>query len=179
MSADARQVFTLMHELAHVLLHRKSYIDDTDDLYSYQGREREANAFAGRLLVPPTALNKIDDETRPGDVSEFDAWLRPFTRRLGVSTEVILRRLLDSNRLPQNAYDGYRSWRATQPAPSESSGNRQYRHREPKHIFGDTFVSVVFDALHAKEITLAKASTFLDNLRISDVHRLEDFYAGL
>lgn len=57
--------------------------------------------------------------------------------------------------------------------------NRTYRHREPKHVFGDPFVGVVLDALHAKQITLTKASTYLDNLKISDLHQLEAFYAGV
>jgi Zn-dependent peptidase ImmA (M78 family) len=41
-----------MHELGHVLLHKTSSIDDDADLYSREGHEREANAFAGYLLVP-------------------------------------------------------------------------------------------------------------------------------
>ena len=53
--------------------------------------------------------------------------------------------------------------------------NRSYRYREPIHIFGDTFVRTVFEALQAKEITLARASGYLDNLRIQDVHELEQY----
>ena len=41
-----------MHELAHVLLHKASWIDDEADLRSTQGREQEANLFAGLVLVP-------------------------------------------------------------------------------------------------------------------------------
>jgi len=179
MAAETRQVFTLMHELGHVLLHRKSFIDDADDLYSHEGREREANAFAGLLLVPDEILALVDDRARPRDVSQYDDWLRPLTRELGISPEVVLRRLLDSNRIGQAAYEDYRHWRARQPLPAEGKGSRQHRHREPKHVFGDPFVGAVLDALHAKQITLTKASTYLDNLKISDLHRLEDFYAGV
>ena len=168
-----------MHELGHALLHRNSFIDDSEDLYSHQGRERAANAFAGLLLVPDEKLNKVDDYTKPRDVSQYDDWLRPLTRELGISPEVVLRRLLDSDRLGQTCYDNYRDWRAKQPIPEESKGTRLYRHREPKHVFGDPFVGVVLDALHAKQITLTKASTYLDNLKISDLRRLETFYAGV
>lgn len=178
MAAETRQVFTLMHELAHVLLHRNSFIDDADDLYSHKGRERAANAFAGLLLVPNEKLDGVDDHARPHDVSQYDDWLRLLTRELGVSSEVVLRRLLDSERIDQAAYENYRRWRAKQPIPVEDKGNRTWRHREPKHVFGDPFVGVVLDALHAKQITLTKASTYLDNLKISDLHRLEAFYAG-
>ena len=49
---DSQQTFTLMHELGHLLLHKTSSIDDERDLYSHRGHEREANAFAGYILVP-------------------------------------------------------------------------------------------------------------------------------
>ena len=45
----------------------------------------------------------------------------------------------------------------------------RYRNREPKHIFGDGYVRTVLDALNSRRITLAKASTYLDNLKISDL----------
>ncbi|MEO8299095.1 MAG: ImmA/IrrE family metallo-endopeptidase, partial [Burkholderiales bacterium] len=49
MASDAPQSFTLMHELAHVLLNKASWIDDEADLGATQGREQEANLFAGAL----------------------------------------------------------------------------------------------------------------------------------
>jgi Zn-dependent peptidase ImmA (M78 family) len=176
---ESRQVFTLMHELGHVLLHQSSFIDDEDDLYSYQGKEREANAFAGYLLVPDVFLELVNDGDRPDLAGQYDAWLRPYRNDWGVSGEVILRRLLDAGRLNQKRYDAYRAWKKQQSIPESEGGTRQYRYREPKHMFGEPFVQTVLDALHAKQISLAKASTYLDNLKIADVHQLEGFYAGL
>jgi hypothetical protein len=46
-------------------------------------------------------------------------------------------------------------------------------------MFGEPFVRTVLDALSAKHISLAKASTYLDNLKIKDVHQLEGAYANL
>ena len=175
----ARQSFTLMHELAHVLIHQSSFIDDEEDLYSHSGRERVANAFAGRVLVPASFLRRIPLQQRPRDVTELEEWLRPFRNEWGVSAEVILRRLMDTNHLEQEVYESYRQWRAQlrPPEPMEG-GSRAYRHREPRHIFGDRFVRTVLDALHAREISLNKASSYLDNLKVKDVHRLEEWYAG-
>lgn len=178
-AAESRQVFTLMHELGHVLLHRSSFIDEDDDLYSYQGKEQEANAFAGQLLVPADFLKRINDNDRPSDVRDYDGWLYRYRKEWTVSGEVILRRLKDSGRLQQVQYDTYRDWSRQRKIPEKEGGSRQYRYREPKHIFGGPFVRTVLDALHAKKISLAKASTYLDNLKVADVHRLEDFYAGL
>jgi Zn-dependent peptidase ImmA (M78 family) len=169
-----------MHELGHLLLHKTSSIDDERDMSSHEGMERDANAFAGYLLVPDAFLKSIRDADRPVDASEFDDWLLEQRRAWGVSGEVILRRLLDAGRLSLQAYAAYRAWR-DQPAVAneEPGGSRAYRHREPKHVFGDTFVRAVLDALSARHITLAKASSYLDNIKIKDVHLLERHYAGV
>lgn len=146
---------------------------------SREGRERDANAFAGHLLVPDAFLAGIHDSERPREVSLYDEWLERPRRLWGVSGEVILRRLLDAGRLPQGQYTAYRQWRAQSAYPQTDSGSRQYRHREPRHVFGDTFVRTVLAALNARHVTLAKASSYLDSLKIKDLHRLEQYYAGL
>jgi Zn-dependent peptidase ImmA (M78 family) len=176
---ETRQSFTLMHELGHLLLHKTSSIDDDADLQSHDGRECDANAFAGYLLVPDVFLNRIRDADRPTDVSRFDDWLEGPRKTWGISGEVILRRLLDAGRLPGDQYSAYRTWCSQLPVKEAERGTRMYRHREPKHVFGDPFVRTVLDALNARHITLAKASTYLDNLKISDLHQLESHYAGL
>ena len=178
LDAEVRQSFTLFHELGHLLLHRTSSIDEEIDLFSHSGQEREANEFAGHLLVPPKFLKKIDDEERPADVSEFDSWLENCRKAWGVSSEVILLRLIDSKRLTRGHYQAYRAWRDNQKHEVKGGGNRAFRHREPRHMFGDGYVKTVLDALGNRHITLTKASSYLDGLRIQDLHRLEAFYAS-
>jgi Zn-dependent peptidase ImmA (M78 family) len=176
---ESQQSFTLMHELGHLLRHKSSAIDDEDDFFSREGDERDANAFAGHLLVPNSFLRVIKDSDRPSLASEYDDWLEPHRRAWGISGEVILRRLLDVGRLSRAQYQAYRHWREETRWPETEGGSRQYRHREPRHIFGDTFVRTVLGALHARSVTLTKASSYLDSLKIQDLHRLERFYAGL
>lgn len=175
---ESVQSFTLMHELAHVVLDRDSSIDDEMDFQSYKGHERDANTFAGLLLVPDEFLAQISDMDRPVHISEYDGWLRNYTRAWGISTEVILRRLLDSQRLPQEAYTAYRAWRKDNASQAEADGRRLYRYREPKHIFGGAFVHAVLDSLNARQITLTKASKFLDGIKVSDLRQLEQHIAN-
>lgn len=176
---ETQQAFTLMHELGHLLLHKTSSIDDEQDFQSHDGREREANAFAGHLLVPDDFLNQISDADRPNDVSRFDEWLETSRKGWGVSGEMILRRLLDAGRLSTGQYAAYRQWLGATVTLSADRGSCLYRHREPKHVFGNTFVRTVLDALDNRHITLAKASTYLDNLKISDLHQLERHLADV
>jgi len=176
---ESRQTFTLMHELGHILMHHSSFVDQEDDLESGKGNEHEANAFAGYLLVPDSFLATIDDRQKPTDAARYDEWLKAFRKLLGVSTEVILRRLLDAHRLSSSEYTAYRQWISQRPISHTEGGTRMYRYREPKHIFGEPYVRIVLDALSAKQISLAKASTYLDNLKIKDLHQLEHHIAGL
>lgn len=179
MATDAPQAFTLMHELAHVLLHKTSWIDDEADLRATQGREQEANLFAGLVLVPDHFLANIHDADQPEDVAAFNEWLAPQRNAWGVSAEVILRRLLAVGRLSQATYQAYRAWSiVASQNTKEARGTRMYRHREPKHIFGDRFVHTVLNALSARRITLSKASGYLDGLKIADLHALERHCAG-
>lgn len=176
---ETQQTFTLMHELGHVLLHRESSIDDEADMQARTGHEQEANSFAGHLLVPNAYLNQIDDGNRPAGVEALDAWLLPYRRAWGVSTEVILRRLLDAGRLPQDVYTAFRTYaQGLAFNDDEAGGSRAYRHREPKHIFGDAFVRTVLTALHARRISTTKACSYLDGLKLSDLHTLERHVAG-
>ena len=121
---------------------------------------------ASRMQSGPTMFL----DTTIGLRSQRKAW--------GVSGEVILRRLLDAGRLPQSQYAAYRQWRSESADVPKAGGTRIYRYREPKHVFGDTFVRTVLDALNARHITLAKASSYLDSLKIKDLHQLEHLYAG-
>lgn len=173
-----QQVFTLMHELAHLLLHKTSSIDDEEDLHSHQGREYEANNFAGRVLVSDHFLEQIDLSMKPDTASEYSAWLDLYKKKWGVSTEVILRRLSDESMISVDDYENYRTWLKNQKAIEKSGGSRGYRHREPKHIFGNRYVRTIFDAKNSKKLTLAKASSYLDNLKIKDLHQLERHIAG-
>ncbi|MBN2529729.1 MAG: ImmA/IrrE family metallo-endopeptidase [Deltaproteobacteria bacterium] len=176
---ESMQSFTLMHELGHLLLEKKSSIDEDIEMQSHEGNERSANAFAGHLLVPDAFLQVINDNERPDDVGRLDDWLKPQRKFWGVSTEVILRRLLDAGRLPVALYTAYRAYRAKTSITDDGGGSREYRYREPKHIFGDRFVATVLGALYERRITLARASTYLDGLKIKDVHKLGQHYARL
>lgn len=177
--SEAQQTFTLMHELGHLILHRASSIDDDADMHSHVGHERDANAFAGQLLVPDAWLAQIRDDERPAAVELFDTWLAPYRQRWGVSGEVILRRLLDAGRLPQARYTAYRAHvRGLTVDDDEGGGSRAYRYREPKHVFGDRFVRTVLSALSSRRITATKASSYLDGLKLSDLHSLERHVAG-
>jgi len=177
------QAFTLMHELAHLLLHKESTIDNDEDFYNYQGKEKEANEFAGNVLIPDSFLVQINIEKLLRlELNEYSSFLADFKKQWCVSGRAILVRLLRNGKISQQRYQNYVSFQDEKYSVEESrvkldgrSAPRTYRYREPINVFGRDFVYAVFDSLYSKNITLAKASTYLDNLKISDVRKLEHY----
>lgn len=178
--SERPQTFTLIHELGHLLLHRDGFIDENEDLYSNQGKEKIANEFAGNVLAPDEYLRQIDLDGFPYDeISVCDDYLNEYCQRWGVSAEVILRRLLNEGILENSYYQKYRAWREGLPQTYLSGGSRTTRFKEPIRMFGVRFVDTVLNAYHENRITLAKASTYLDNIKITDIHKLEQVHGSL
>jgi len=175
---EERQSFTLMHELGHLLLHQKSRIDEEDDFYANTGNEYQANQFSGRVLVPDNFLETIDLSAMPEHATGYADWLQNHKKAWGVSIEVILRRLLEAGKVSEKSYQAYRNWLDHQQPKEDSRGSRKYRYREPVHILGQRFVRTVLDASQAQVLTLTKASDYLDNLKIKDVHQLARYVTG-
>lgn len=177
--SEARQLFTLAHELGHLLLHRDHFIDGSGEFSSNGTQERDANQFAGYFLVPQELLEKIDLTKKPDHESRYVEWLRKYSNKWGVSTETILRRLLDEEMIGSAEYNAFRKWQAVTLDIKADGGSRMYRHREPKHLFGEVFVSAVIQSLRENKISLVQASQYLDNIKAEDVRKLEHHYAGL
>lgn len=171
--SEARQAFTLMHELGHLMLHRESYIDDEENFYSYRQKEKAANEFAGNMLVPNEFLAGIDMNRFPlNRADHYHVFLRDHSKKWGVSTEVILRRLLDEGIIQKRHYQDYKEWQKSLPEKKGPSSGSRYRYKEPVRMFGVPYVETVFNALNARNISLAKASSYLDGLKIADIHKL-------
>jgi Zn-dependent peptidase ImmA (M78 family) len=137
------QAFTLMHELAHILIHKDSMLDENEDFYSYTGKEKEANEFASNILMPQNLINNID----------YYQSYKSFK---------------------ENQYkERERKIQAGKEAGKEIIIPRKYSHREPINIFGKIYVATVLDAMQNKNITLNKAGSYLDNLKIKTLHKLE------
>lgn len=178
-----RQTFTLFHELGHLLLHGESCIDDEENLLSNQhtDRERQANKFAGHCLLNDAFF----EGNWWADVSAENSYQRFSDRakKLGVSVEVIVVALLQKSLITQTDYETYKTnsdqefQKKEQKHKNKNAGNRGYRHREPRHILGDTYVKTIFNSLHDDKITLNKASDLLDRLKIADLKKLGEFYA--
>jgi len=168
-----------LHELIHLLLHKESVLDYEEDYESETRREKEANLLAGYILLPDRLLERINiRELTSFRVNEIDKFLTPYATRWCLSVEAILVRLNQERKINYVFYNAYKEFKANLmivPINEEDDNRipRLYRHREPLKIFGESYVTTVLEAYHNQYISLAKASSYLDNIKIKDIHKLE------
>jgi Zn-dependent peptidase ImmA (M78 family) len=140
------QVFTLVHELAHVWAGDSGLSDANLESASGQAKELWANQVAAEFLAP---LDRLRLELQgPPDVTELERLSRIFK----VSTLVILRRVYDAGYLKwkdfQERYESELSRVLASMPPKKASGGGDFYRSLPFKVGGQQFVrAVVSDTL--------------------------------
>ncbi len=158
--AKNRQIFTLFHELAHLLMHTGGVDTRQDDYIEYlTGNNRRieilCNRFAAEFLVPTG-----DFQARQAGKPIHDGAIGEWAGLYGVSRETILRRLLDWGRVSQQDYEEKtRQWRKERKESSGSGGN-YYLTRGA--YLGEKYIEAVFSSYHTGKVSLEQAADYLD-----------------
>jgi Zn-dependent peptidase ImmA (M78 family) len=175
-SAKSRQIFTLFHELGHLLFHT-SGIDVLDDHFIEHlgGAERRieiiCNGLAARVLVPDELLDKMLDGATIG---------RPLANQLAgyfsVSREVIYRKLLDRGLINADEYNAAAGEWAAQwkPNDAESSGNYYNSHRA---YLGQRYIDLAFTRYHLHRFDRDRLAEYL-NLKPKNLPTFAEKFAG-
>jgi Zn-dependent peptidase ImmA (M78 family) len=172
-TAKTRQMFTLFHEVGHLLTHT-SGVTKRDDSYIdvLHGHSREVevfcNRFAADVLVPEASFS---DE----DLSASDDNVARLARRYRVSRAVILRRLLDRGTISDRYYRSkVKQWAAdyfekSDDDDTESGGN--YYATQASYL-SDTFARLAFRSYYQGSLSLEELARHL-NVKTSSVGGLE------
>jgi Zn-dependent peptidase ImmA (M78 family)/transcriptional regulator with XRE-family HTH domain len=166
------RVFTLFHELCHVLLRTEGICDPFSVGYG-AGRSVEAfcNHFAGAALVPSEALLP----ELPNWQLELDD-VRDLSNRFQVSSEVILRRLLILGRLKQAEHSRlvgeYRALFASKKRQRRSAMGGRDIALARVNEYGGAYVSAILDSAKRGEISASEVADLLD-IRLKHLENIE------
>ena len=154
------RIFTLFHELTHLLLGQSAICGDDDD----KGIEVFCNAVAGEFLVPEEDLLK-----------NINKPVKDLSNNYGVSQHVIFRRLLDTGNITQQEYDlktkdDYENYDNS----DDQSGN--YLYNQIKYN-GRPFYTLVLDAYDYGIISPLEFSKYT-NLGQNQIPKLQDILFG-
>jgi Zn-dependent peptidase ImmA (M78 family) len=171
-SAKSRQIFTLFHELGHLLFHT-SGIDVLDESYidhlAADNREIEiiCNGFAAEFLVP-----ELEFERQLVGRSPDRATASLIADRLNVSREVIYRKMLDRRLISRTEYmQAADLWR--QQAKQSGAGGNYYN----THLayLGPRYVDLAFKKYYERRFDVTQLAEYL-NIKPRNLPALEAIY---
>ena len=173
-NAKARQIFTLFHELAHLLFHTSGVDNDSAFRFvlpkEYSRIEMRCNAFAGAFLVPDDAFDRVlRQEADP----ESEA--RRLSRMFCVSRDVILRKYRDRQIIsPQEYSETIAAWRH-EARPSATGGGNYYRTKIA--YLGEEYIELAFRRLEENKIDEEELADYLA-VAPKNLDKLEDLVIG-
>ncbi len=170
--SDTRQIFTLFHELAHLLLHAGGvdfYSSKKTDRWKgeYLKTEQWCNKFAAELLVPASDINL-------GDFNEKT--IENYAKRFSVSREVILRKYLDAKIINQNDYNSWvNKWREgllqKEKSQKKKSGGNYYF--TLKSYLGESYIELAYRKFYKNKINENQLSDYL-NIKPKNITHFEN-----
>jgi Zn-dependent peptidase ImmA (M78 family)/transcriptional regulator with XRE-family HTH domain len=162
-TATTRQIFTLFHELAHLLLHTNG-VTKRDDRYLklLTGEPRRieilCNRFAAELLVPAADL-----ELTLRDFGADDAAVARIAGLYKVSREVILRRLLNINWITVQRYESKVAQLSDEyeasAAPPKGGGNYYATHAS---YLSERYARLAFGNYYRGAISIEQLADYLN-----------------
>ncbi|MCY4401677.1 MAG: ImmA/IrrE family metallo-endopeptidase [Candidatus Poribacteria bacterium] len=173
---SVRQIFTLIHELAHILAGKNGITPDIIGSIKIKSAdlERFCNQFASEFLVP------TNDFKKRVNFSEYDEEeIRKLAKFYNVSRPVILLKLINIGILPQKTYNQkvklwanqYKS-RKRNESVSKGSGGGDYYNTHLTYL-GYKYTNLAFEKYYQDLCSIEKLSDHL-NVKVRNLENLED-----
>lgn len=159
-SSKARKLFTLAHEFCHVLLRAEG----TSNPSILKNKvEKFCNKFAAYLLAPDRLINDAIQRFRYPASAEHDN-IRRFAKRLGISQEALVRRLVEIGYITNSDYTIWRSRFNGIVPPGDVSDGQSGGQTDPLQTKRTTYGTQLLSLLEQ-----ARRRGLLDDL---DIYRL-------
>ena len=176
-SAKSRQIFTLFHELGHLLFHT-SGVDLLDDPFlkhlgdAEQKIEIICNGLAARVLVPNDLLDTMLKGMKVGRLAAGQ-----LASHFNVSREVIYRKFLDRGLIAADEYvAAAKEWAAQMKRPEgeESSGNY---HNSQHAYLGQRYIDLAFTRYYQHRFDRRQLAEYL-NMKPKSLPTFAERFAG-
>jgi Zn-dependent peptidase ImmA (M78 family) len=158
-TTKTRQIFTLFHELAHILFHTSGIDMLTDDFIQHLPEDAKkieiiCNSFAAEFLVPESVFEAAFAGRPP---TEGTAEL--LAKFFHVSREFIFRRFRNRNLISQAEYESARDRWAEQQRTGEGGGNYYYTKIA---YLGSDYVKLALSQYYQNRISDTQLAEYLD-----------------
>ena len=158
---ESRQVFTLFHELAHLLFHsggidfRSTTVVRAFEGY-YRNVEITCNHFASELLVPRDVLDASVTEVSEPQFARLASYF-------SVSREVILRKYLDRGLVTPSYYKKLAAKWAKQAQENREnpSGGGNYYYNQRAYL-GERYINLVYGKYYQSKIAADSVAEYLN-----------------
>ena len=160
-NAKTRQIFTLFHELAHILFHTSGIDLLTDDFIQRLPDDAKkieiiCNRFAAEFLVPENDFETAFEGRPPTEASAAH-----LADLFHVSREFIYRRFLDRNLISQAEYESASLRWAEQQRTGEGGGNYYYTKIS---YLGSDYIKLALSQYYQNRIDEAQLAEYLDSI---------------
>lgn len=177
-----RRIFSVAHELGHLLMHFNSETYNVDETDENETEEKEADQFAGYFLMPEKTFIR---EWKNNTGLDFVERVFKLKGLFNVSYQVILYRLTEH--LPEQKNE---IWKTFYVQHKKLTGKTLSRTEEPKplqnkdfepnglsqyHFRGNRLELLVKNALQSKKINLTKAATILEKT-IAEMKTIKNYW---
>lgn len=175
-TAPSRQIFTIFHELTHVLLNSNGITKSNINYISYlvgdaKNIEMFCNQLAAEFLVPSE-----DFDRRIDTFDDVEKLIDVLAAKYKVSREVILRKLLDRKLVSQSYYDEKsKEWneqfQEMIQKRKEKKGGGDYYATQAVYL-GDKYLSLAFSKYYQGHLNRDQLADYL-NVKVKNVSALE------
>lgn len=166
-----RQIFTLFHELAHLLFKTGGIDTNIEDYIEYlQGDDKRieiiCNSFAGEFLVPSEHFY-----AQSRNISINDEAISSLASIYHVSREVILRKLYNSGQIDQEFYSRkIQEWKRSVSNINAGSGGNYYFTKGA--YLGSKYIEKAFSQFYQNRITTERLADYL-GVKVKNISGME------